>query len=134
MNRFFGMMPSSEIEIEKTFDEGDGTKATIQAGKNGWTVLYCDSSSEYKDVVDTTENNFNKAVECLRSHFKDAKEISEEERWEERGVSMGEISEERVEDTNKIKTFKEFTQSDKDILRENTDFPCDEEDDRTDTF
>ena len=60
MNRFFGMMPSSEVEMSKMFVDDFGHKITIQAGKNGWTILYADSSSEYKDVVDTTDNNFNK--------------------------------------------------------------------------
>lgn len=69
MKRFFGMMPSSEIEQEKRYIDDSGLKITIQAGKNGWTILYADSSSEYADVVDTTENNHNKALEVLKSHL-----------------------------------------------------------------
>ena len=69
MKRFMGMMPSNEVKKEKRFDTGNGLIATVQAGENGWTILYADSSSEYKDVVDTTENNFDKAVEVLKSHF-----------------------------------------------------------------
>ena len=70
MNRFFGMMPSSEVKKEKSFRVGLGQlKVTVQAGENGWTILYADSSSEYKDVVDTTDNNFNKAIDVLKTHF-----------------------------------------------------------------
>jgi len=76
MNRFFGMMPSSEVKIEKQFRVGVGQlKVTIQAGENGWTILYADSSSEYNDVVDTTENNFNKALSVLKTHFGDINQI-----------------------------------------------------------
>ncbi len=42
---------------------------TIQAGENGWTILYADSSSEYKDEVDTIDNNFGKAMKVLKNHF-----------------------------------------------------------------
>lgn len=70
MKRFMGMMPSSEVKKEQRFKVGDGQlTVTVQAGENGWTILYADSSSEYKDVVDTTENNFNKAIEVLGTHF-----------------------------------------------------------------
>jgi len=65
-----GMMPSNEVKKEQQFKVGVGQlTVTVQAGENGWTILYADSSSEYKDVVDTTENNFNKAVEVLKTHF-----------------------------------------------------------------
>ena len=69
MVRMFGMMPRSEIEIEKRFEDGAGLISTIQAGKNGWTILFADHSSEYQDFVDTAENNFSKALEKLCSYF-----------------------------------------------------------------
>lgn len=70
MKRFMGMMPSNEVKKEKQFKVGAGQlTVTVQAGENGWTIIYADSSSDYKDVVDTTENNFNKAVEVLKSNF-----------------------------------------------------------------
>lgn len=72
MNRFMGMMPSSEVKKEeKIKDEAGKFIATIQAGENGWTILYVDSSSQYQDVIDTTENNFNKALSVLKSQFQD---------------------------------------------------------------
>ena len=48
MDRFMGMMPSSEIEIEKRFDTGNGFTVTIQAGPNGWTIIYADQSTKFK--------------------------------------------------------------------------------------
>ena len=63
MNRFFGMMPVDEIEIERTFVDENDLKATIQAGKNGWSVLWDDCSSDYADVEDTAQNNYQKALD-----------------------------------------------------------------------
>lgn len=72
MNRFMGMMPSSEVKKEKRFKVGVGQlKVTIQAGEKGWTILFADGSSEYEDIGDTTENNFNSALEQLNKHFGD---------------------------------------------------------------
>ena len=70
MNRFFGMMPSSQVKMSKRFVDDLGLKITIDAGENGWTILYADSSSEYADVIDTTLNNFNNAVKVMKGHFK----------------------------------------------------------------
>lgn len=75
MNRFFGMMPASEVKMSRTFVDDLNLKITIDAGENGWTILYADSSSEYKNIEDTTENNFNSALKVLKSHF-DVKEIN----------------------------------------------------------
>jgi hypothetical protein len=41
---------------------------TIESGKNGWTILYADSSSEYQDVESTAEENFKRALGRLKSH------------------------------------------------------------------
>jgi hypothetical protein len=76
MKRFFGMMPSSEVKREEQFRVGVGQLiVTIQADENGWTILYADSSSEYKDEVDTTDNNFDKAMSVLKTHFGDINRI-----------------------------------------------------------
>ena len=76
MKRFFGMIPSSEVKREERFKVGVGQlTVTIQAGENGWTILYADSSSEYKDEVDTTDNNFKKAMEVLKTHFVDINKV-----------------------------------------------------------
>ena len=65
MKRFFGMMPSDEVEIEKHYKTNLGT-VTIQAGKEGYSILFADGSSKYEDIQDTTENNFNKAYELFK--------------------------------------------------------------------
>jgi len=67
MNRMFGLMPSSEVEKEKSFKDPHGLTITIQAGPNGWTIIYADHSSRWDDVESTTEENFDKAfrtAEC----------------------------------------------------------------------
>ena len=58
MNRFFGMMPSSEIEIKKRYVDKSNLDVTIEAGKNGWTILWADGGSTYKDEVHTAQENF----------------------------------------------------------------------------
>lgn len=63
MQRFFGMMPSSEIAIEKVYKDKYDLTISIQAGEHGWTVLWADGGSNYKDVDDTSENNFRAAYE-----------------------------------------------------------------------
>ena len=76
MKRFMGMMPSSEVKKEEQFKVGAGQLTVIiQSGENGWTILYADSSSEYKDVVDTVENNFNKALDILKTQFSDINKL-----------------------------------------------------------
>lgn len=70
------MMPSSEVKREERFKVGSSQlTVTIQAGENGWTILYADHSSEYRDESDTTDNNFNKAMEVLKSHFSEIKKV-----------------------------------------------------------
>ena len=58
MKRFFGMMPSSEIELEEHYLDRDSYTLIIQAGKHGWSIIYADSSSEYADVDAKPDENF----------------------------------------------------------------------------
>jgi len=61
MKRFFGMMPSSEIELEERYLDKDSYNISIQAGPHGWSIIYADSSSEYADIDATSEENFETA-------------------------------------------------------------------------
>lgn len=61
MKRFFGMMPSSEIKIEKYYKDENGYKVTIQSGINGWTIIYADSSTDFKDIYSSAPENFKEA-------------------------------------------------------------------------
>lgn len=63
MKRFFGMMPVDEIEIEKVYKDSLGMSVTIQAGPNGWTVIWADKGTNYKDEAQGTEKNFAEAFE-----------------------------------------------------------------------
>lgn len=76
MKRFMGMMPSSEVKKEERYSVGVSQLViTIQSGENGWTILYADGSSEYADVVDTVDNNFEKAMVVLNKHFGDINKV-----------------------------------------------------------
>ena len=66
MKRFMGMMPSSEIEKEERFKDKYGLSIIIQAGKNGWTILYADGGSKYRDNTCSTEENFNEAYNTAK--------------------------------------------------------------------
>ena len=76
MKRFRGMMPYDEIKMRKTYKDSLGLEISIDAGENGWTINYADSSTEYKDIVDTVENNLAMALEVLKSHL-DVTEVLE---------------------------------------------------------
>lgn len=69
MKRMFGMMPVSEIKKEAHFFDKHNLSVIIQAGPNGWTVIYADGATDFKDVVATTEENFEsakkKAIDAL---------------------------------------------------------------------
>jgi hypothetical protein len=78
MKRFAGIMPTSEVEKEKRFRVGFSKDIVIiQAGKNGWSILYADCSAEWKDVTDTTENNFENALKKLKTHFQEVVECNQ---------------------------------------------------------
>lgn len=71
-----GMMPSSEVKIEKQFKVGASQLiVTIQSGEKGWAVKYADGSSDYKDELDTAENNYSKALKVLNYYFDNINEI-----------------------------------------------------------
>ena len=76
MKRFFGMMPSSEIEMTKKYEDENGLIITIDAGPRGWTIIYADGSITYKDVDSTTEENFKEAYNFLSNEFNSLKEIN----------------------------------------------------------
>lgn len=75
MNRFMGMMPASEIKIEKIYKDDLGFNIIVQAGEHGWTILYADYSSMYDDVDNTPEDNLKLALKKLKTHIHSFKEI-----------------------------------------------------------
>lgn len=68
MKRFAGMMPREEIKKEKHYKCEDGT-IIAQAGPNGWTVIWADHGTNYKDNVATTEENFQTALTVIEHYF-----------------------------------------------------------------
>lgn len=77
MNRFFGMMPASEVQMCRRFKDGNNLTVTIEAGLKGWTIIWADNSTNYSDVDDTFENNFAKAYERAVDLVGPLKEVSE---------------------------------------------------------
>ncbi len=78
MKRIFGTMPIHCIELRKTFKDKNGFKLTIEAGSEGWTVIYADHSTNYADAVDTAENNFKKAYDTAVNNVGLLEECNEE--------------------------------------------------------
>ena len=66
MNRFFGMMPSNEVEKEKWYLDDLDLQIGVQAGPHGWTIMWADDSATWKDNDATTEENFNEALQTLK--------------------------------------------------------------------
>jgi len=87
MQRFFGMMPVSEIERTEHFVDENGLSVRIDVGPNGWTVRFADMSSKYKDESIGTDANFKNAydvaVECVGKLTPESKEEEFDEVCEE---------------------------------------------------
>lgn len=69
MKRFMGMMPSSCIEIRKDFKDENGLKIHIDAGPEGWTIIYADGSTNYADTIATAEDNYNIAYKIASENL-----------------------------------------------------------------
>ena len=67
MKRFFGMMPSDKIKKEEHFRDKSNLEIIIQAGENGWSILYADGSSLYRDETKDTEDNFKAGNKSISS-------------------------------------------------------------------
>lgn len=68
MERFFGFMPSEFIDYIGKFKTRNGSKVTVQAGSEGWTIIMTDifrnkDNLYTKDVVATAEDNYKAAYE-----------------------------------------------------------------------
>lgn len=65
--RFIGLMPSCEVEIIKSYQDNNKLNIVIESGKNGWTIIYADQSTDYEDCKDTAQNNFDKAYKYAQT-------------------------------------------------------------------
>ena len=77
MKRFFGRMPSDEVTLKKTYKDKYGLTLRLEAGPHGWTVIYADGGTEYKDVDATPEENLEAAYQQAHSHFSELTEVTE---------------------------------------------------------
>ena len=71
------MMPSSEVTLERTYKDNEGLRIRLQAGPHGWTVIYADGGTEYKDVDATPEENLEAAYQQALSHFSELTDVTE---------------------------------------------------------
>lgn len=78
MRRFFGMMPANEITLQKVYVDDFGSKVTIQAGPNGWTVIYCDGSTDWEDSVNEDTVNFQNALNVATESVGQLKQQSDD--------------------------------------------------------
>ena len=81
MKRFFGMMPSVEIEKEVRYRDKNHLSITIQAGPHGWTVIYADGGTNYKDIDASTEENFKEALSVAKENLGELTLIKEPKRF-----------------------------------------------------
>lgn len=75
MDRLYGMMPATLIEIRKTFVSGTGLPIFIETGSYGWTVNMGDCGSLYEDIDGTPEENLNRAINQMKHYFPKAHEV-----------------------------------------------------------
>lgn len=75
MKRFFGLMPSSEVKIEKRFKTKSDSYVTIQAGDHGWTIIYDDGSNNYANVDLPAEENFEVAYKIVTNKLGELEEL-----------------------------------------------------------
>lgn len=68
MKRMFGMMPSNEVEMCESYKDKSGLTVKIEAGKHGWTIMWADGGSDYKDVdAESALENFNEALHVAQN-------------------------------------------------------------------
>jgi len=63
MERFYGLMPSEEVEQEKTLTDEYGLNILLQAGPHGWSIIWQDYSFDFEDIDGTTEENMQRATD-----------------------------------------------------------------------
>lgn len=85
MKRFFGMMPSSEVTLERTYKDNEGLRIRLQAGPHGWTVIYAVGGKinlDYTDIDALPEENLESAYQQALSHFSELTKVSEPKCYE----------------------------------------------------
>ena len=72
IQRFMGVMPASEIEKSVMFRGYEERQEIyrIEAGPRGWTIIYPDHSTNYRDVETSTDANYKEAYATLMEHSK----------------------------------------------------------------
>lgn len=62
--RFLGLMKSDDVKANGAFRDSCGLHLEIEAGPKGWTIIWADFSTTFKDIEQETEFNFKEAYDC----------------------------------------------------------------------
>ena len=65
IERLFGLLPIDEVKRQEHFIDSHGFIYTIQSAESGWTIIYSDGCTKYKDEINSIDGNFNTAKETL---------------------------------------------------------------------
>lgn len=56
-----------KLKKSESFVDKNNHTITIDAGPNGWTIMWADKSTTYKDVKKSTTENFEDAVKTAKN-------------------------------------------------------------------
>lgn len=82
MERLWGLMPSYKVEKYISFKDRNDLSINIEAGPEGWTIMYADLSNEYSDNIASTEENFKSAYDYANSKFGPLREVTSDSSME----------------------------------------------------
>jgi len=78
MERIFGLIPDDKVVMEKKYRSDRNDIFHLQANDEGWTIIFNDGSVEFKNVRQTTQENFNEAYDYINSEFEYLVEIKDD--------------------------------------------------------
>ena len=70
MKRINGRMPKELVRVTKRFKVDSASVVTIEAGPEGWTIVYYPGKYKTKDISATTSINFYEALAELEKESK----------------------------------------------------------------
>ena len=68
-------MSRDHVEISKSFKDSANFSVVIEAGSEGWSIIWADSGIDYRDEHDSAQNNFKKAYDMAVSTVGSLREI-----------------------------------------------------------
>ena len=59
IERLFGLLPIDEVKRQEHFIDSHGFIYTIQSAESGWTIIYSDGCTKYKDEINSIDDTKN---------------------------------------------------------------------------